>query len=59
MVYGHLDDPENQDIQRGVSYLNLRPGGQLLLLWGHGGGCQGAGRHLGFDGFCDRARAVG
>lgn len=26
VVYGHLDDPESQDIQRGVTYLNLRPG---------------------------------
>ncbi len=26
VVYGHLDDPESQDIKRGVSYLNLRPG---------------------------------
>lgn len=26
MVYGHLDDPEGQDLQRGVSYLKLRPG---------------------------------
>ncbi|KAI6009283.1 hypothetical protein EDC04DRAFT_2871395 [Pisolithus marmoratus] len=25
IVYGHLDDPHNQDIQRGVSYLKLRP----------------------------------
>ena len=25
IVYGHLDDPEGQDIQRGVSYLKLRP----------------------------------
>ena len=25
VVYGHLDDPEHQDIQRGVSYLRLRP----------------------------------
>lgn len=25
VVYGHLDDPENQDLQRGVSYLKLRP----------------------------------
>lgn len=25
VVYGHLDDPEGQDIQRGVSYLKLRP----------------------------------
>ncbi|KAK9837289.1 hypothetical protein WJX81_003731 [Elliptochloris bilobata] len=24
-VYGHLDDPEHQDIQRGISYLRLRP----------------------------------
>jgi hypothetical protein len=26
VVYGHLDDPEGQDIERGVSYLKLRPG---------------------------------
>ena len=26
VVYGHLDDPQGQDIQRGVSYLKLRPG---------------------------------
>ena len=26
VVYGHLDDPENQEIERGVSYLRLRPG---------------------------------
>lgn len=25
MVYGHLDDAENQDIERGKSYLKLRP----------------------------------
>ncbi|EMD34998.1 aconitate hydratase [Gelatoporia subvermispora B] len=25
IVYGHLDDPVNQDITRGVSYLKLRP----------------------------------
>lgn len=25
VVYGHLDDPEGQDIKRGVSYLRLRP----------------------------------
>ncbi|KAI9470511.1 MAG: aconitate hydratase [Benjaminiella poitrasii] len=25
VVYGHLDDPENQDIARGKSYLKLRP----------------------------------
>lgn len=25
ILYGHLDDPKNQDIERGVSYLKLRP----------------------------------
>eukprot|EP00761_Pharyngomonas_kirbyi_P012458 gb/GECH01012485.1/.p1 GENE.gb/GECH01012485.1/~~gb/GECH01012485.1/.p1 ORF type:complete len:783 (+),score=236.49 gb/GECH01012485.1/:1-2349(+) len=25
VLYGHLDDPHNQDIQRGKSYLKLRP----------------------------------
>ncbi|KAI6215448.1 Aconitate hydratase, mitochondrial [Aphelenchoides besseyi] len=25
IVYGHLDDPKNQEIERGVSYLRLRP----------------------------------
>ncbi|CEG79930.1 Putative Aconitate hydratase [Rhizopus microsporus] len=25
IVYGHLDDPESQDIERGKSYLRLRP----------------------------------
>lgn len=25
ILYGHLDDPVNQDIERGVSYLRLRP----------------------------------
>jgi aconitate hydratase len=25
VVYGHLDDPYNQDIVRGISYLKLRP----------------------------------
>ena len=25
IVYGHLDDPHNQDIVRGSSYLKLRP----------------------------------
>ena len=25
VVYGHLDDPNNADIRRGESYLNLRP----------------------------------
>lgn len=26
VVYSHLDDPEKQEIKRGVSYLKLRPG---------------------------------
>jgi hypothetical protein len=25
IVYGHLDDPHNQDIVRGTTYLKLRP----------------------------------
>ena len=25
VLYSHLDDPHNQDIERGVSYLKLRP----------------------------------
>lgn len=25
VLYSHLDDPQNQDIQRGTSYLRLRP----------------------------------
>ena len=25
ILYSHLDDPEGQDIERGVSYLKLRP----------------------------------
>lgn len=25
MLYSHLDDPQNQDIVRGTSYLRLRP----------------------------------
>ncbi|XP_038109725.1 probable aconitate hydratase, mitochondrial [Culex quinquefasciatus] len=25
ILYGHLDDPKNQEIERGVSYLRLRP----------------------------------
>ena len=33
MVYGHLDDPEGQEIKRGVSYLNLRPGGVGGSAW--------------------------
>ena len=30
VVYGHLDDPEGQEIERGVSYLKLRPGAAQL-----------------------------
>lgn len=30
-LYGHLDDPHHQDIQRGVSYLKLRP--DVRILW--------------------------
>ena len=26
IVYGHLDDPQGQELKRGVSYLRLRPG---------------------------------
>lgn len=26
IVYGHLEEPETQELQRGVSYLKLRPG---------------------------------
>lgn len=26
VVYGHLDDPHHQEIIRGKSYLQLRPG---------------------------------
>jgi hypothetical protein len=25
-VYGHLDDPETSGLERGVTYLRLRPG---------------------------------
>eukprot|EP00955_Chlamydomonas_euryale_P072935 361570-Chlamydomonas_euryale.AAC.5 len=30
VVYGHLDDPEGQELKRGVSYLKLRPGALIL-----------------------------
>ena len=30
ILYSHLDDPHNQDIERGKSYLKLRP--DLLLV---------------------------
>ena len=32
ILYGHLDDPHNQDIVRGVSYLKLRPDVSVCLL---------------------------
>jgi len=32
IVYGHLDDPYNQDLVRGTSYLKLRPDVCQLLL---------------------------
>lgn len=25
ILYSHLDDPKNQDVERGTSYLRLRP----------------------------------
>ena len=31
ILYGHLDDPVNQDIERGTSYLKLRPDASLFL----------------------------
>jgi len=31
VVYGHLDDPEGQEITRGKSYLMLRPGVALQM----------------------------
>lgn len=32
ILYGHLDDPHNQDIVRGVSYLKLRPDVCVCLI---------------------------
>ena len=32
ILYGHLDDPVNQDIERGVSYLKLHPDVRCSLL---------------------------
>jgi len=32
IVYGHLDNPHDQDIERGVSYLKLRPDVSLFLF---------------------------
>jgi len=34
IVYGHLDDPEHQELKRGVSYLRLRPGAPRAALSG-------------------------
>ncbi|KAF9237196.1 hypothetical protein BU15DRAFT_88841 [Melanogaster broomeanus] len=36
IVYGHLDDPYNQDLVRGVSYLKLRPDMALLQFMSAG-----------------------
>jgi hypothetical protein len=46
VVYGHLDDPEHQELQRGVSYLKLRPGARVFLegVWGRGDGGGGGAR---------------
>jgi hypothetical protein len=33
IVYGHLDNPHDQDIERGVSYLKLRPDVSFFLLF--------------------------
>lgn len=41
VVYGHLDDPEGQEIKRGVSYLNLRPGVLPQATGRRGGGVHG------------------
>lgn len=32
ILYGHLDNPHEQDIERGVSYLKLRPDVRSLSL---------------------------
>jgi hypothetical protein len=32
-VYGHLDDPETSGLERGVTYLKLRPGALLARRW--------------------------
>lgn len=31
ILYGHLDDPHGQDIERGVSYLKLRPDVRVVI----------------------------
>jgi hypothetical protein len=41
VVYGHLDDPANQEIERGVSYLKLRPGEPRAPRAGAPGGAEG------------------
>lgn len=33
IVYGHLDEPDKQEITRGVSYLRLRPGEKGREAW--------------------------
>lgn len=33
IVYGHLDDPHGQDIERGISYLKLRPDVRISILF--------------------------
>jgi aconitate hydratase len=32
VVYGHLDDPHHQEIVRGKSYLQLRPGAPTFMV---------------------------
>lgn len=39
VVYGHLDEPESQEIERGVSYLRLRPGVSVVGFERSGGIC--------------------
>jgi hypothetical protein len=33
ILYGHIDDPATQSIERGVSYLRLRPGDNVIKLF--------------------------
>ena len=35
ILYSHLDDPEGQDIERGTSYLKLRPDVRITSLFLH------------------------
>jgi hypothetical protein len=32
ILYGHIDDPATQSIERGVSYLRLRPGDNVIFI---------------------------